>query len=54
MNREQLVERIMQTRQEINCAGPVHRRDLQKHLKRLLALLRQYDRFQANARRKVG
>lgn len=54
MNREQLVERIMQTRREINCAGLVHRRDLRKHLKRMLAQLAQYDRFQADARRKVG
>ena len=54
MDREQLEARIMQTRLEINSAGPVHRRDLQKHLKRMLAQLAQYDAFQADARRKVG
>lgn len=54
MNREQMEERIMQTRREINSAGPVHKRDLQKHLKRMLAQLAQYDRFQTDARRKVG
>lgn len=54
MNMEQLEERIMQTRREINSAGPVHRRDLQKHLKRMLAQLAQYDRYQAEAKRKVG
>ena len=53
MNREQLMEKIMQTRQEIKTAGPVHRRDLRKHLKRMLAQLRQYDAFQATAQRKV-
>ena len=54
MNREQLVEKIMQTKQEIKTAGPVHRRDLRKHLKRMLAQVAQYDRFQAAARQGVG
>ena len=54
MTREQLVEKIMQTRQEIKTAGPVHRRDLRKHLKRMLAQLAQYDRFQAATRQGVG
>ena len=54
MNRDQLVEKIMQTKQEIRTAGPVHRRDLRKHLKRMLAQLAQYDRFQAAARQGVG
>ena len=53
-NREQLVEKIMETKQEIKTAGPVHRRDLRKHLKRMLAQVAQYDRFQADARRGVG
>ena len=52
-NREQLIERIELTKKAIMFAGPVHRRDLQKHLKRMLSQLRQYDRFQADARRKV-
>lgn len=54
MNREQLEEKIMQTRQKMKTAGPVHRRDLGKSLKRMLGQLRQYDRFQAAAARKVG
>lgn len=54
MNREQLEERIMQTRREISSAGPVHKRDLWKHLKRMLAQLRQYDRFQEAAKQGVG
>lgn len=54
MNREQLEERIMQTRREISSAGPVHKRDLRKHLKRMLAQLAQYDRYRAAARQGVG
>ena len=54
MTREQMEKKIMQTRQEIRTAGPVHRRDLRKHLKRMLAQLRQYDAFQAATRQEVG
>ena len=54
MSREQLMEKIMQTKQEIKTAGPVHRRDLRKHLKRMLAQVAQYDRYQAAARQGVG
>lgn len=54
MARMELEEKIMQTKHEIKTAGPVHRRDLRKHLKRMLAQLRQYDAFQATAQRKVG
>lgn len=54
MNREQLMDKIMQTKQEIKTAGPVHRRDLRKHLKRMLAQVAQYDRYQAAARQGVG
>ena len=54
MTRDQLVEKIMQTKREIKTAGPVHRRDLRKHLKRMLAQLRQYDAYQAAAKREVA
>lgn len=54
MNRQQMIEKIMQTREELKTAGPIHKRDLQKHMKRMLAQLAQYDRFQAAAQRKVG
>ena len=53
-NREQLEEKIMQTKHEMKTAGPVHRRDLGKHLRRMLAQLRQYDAFQAATRQEVG
>jgi len=52
--REQLIERIDMTKKAIMFAGPVHRRDLRKHMKRMLAQVAQYDRFQADAQREVG
>ena len=52
--REQLIDRIEMTKKAIQFAGPVHRRDLRKHLKRMLAQVAQYDRFQAAAQREVG
>lgn len=52
MNRDELIEKIDITKKAIQFAGPVHRRDLQKHLKRMTVQLRQYDRYQAG--RKVG
>ena len=39
-NRDQLIERIEMAKKAIMFAGPVHRRDLRKHLKRMLAQLR--------------
>ena len=54
MSRDDLIEKIDITKKAIQFAGPVHRRDLRKHLKRMLAQLRQYDRFQAAARQEVG
>ena len=53
-NRDQLIERIEMTKKAIQFAGPVHRRDLRKHLKRMLAQLAQYDGFQAAAQQRVG
>ena len=54
MTRDELIERIEMTKKAIQFAGSVHRRDLRKHLKRMLAQLAQYDRYQAAARRGVG
>ena len=54
MTRDQLMDKIMQTKREIKTAGPVHRRDLRKHLKRMLAQVAQYDRYQEAARQGVG
>lgn len=54
MTREQLIEKISATKTAMMTAGPVHRRDLGKHMRRMLAQLRQYDAYQAQAGRKVG
>ena len=54
MTRDELIEKIDITKKAIQFAGPVHRRDLRKHLKRMLAQLRQYDRLQEAARQGVG
>lgn len=52
MTRAELVERIRQAKAEAACAGPIHRRDMLKHIRRLERELRDYDRFQAEARAK--
>ena len=52
--RDQLIDRIETAKKAIQFAGPVHRRDLRKHLKRMLAQLAQYDGFQEAAQREVG
>ena len=54
MNREELVEKIEDIKRAMMFAGPVHYRDLRKHLHRLTAQLKQYDRLQADARREAG
>ena len=52
--REEWKEKIRQAKEEIKFAGPKHRRDLQKHIRRMRAQLAEYDRFQAAARHGVG
>ena len=54
MTRDQLVEKIMQTKREMKTAGPIHRKDLRKHIRRMTAQLAQYDRFYAEAKRGVA
>lgn len=51
MTREEVAEKIRQQKTEAMKAGPIHRRDLIKSIKRLERELRDYDRFQAEARR---
>ena len=50
MTRDEMIEKIDITKKEIMFAGPVHRRDLEKHLRKLKRELRDYDRFQREAR----
>lgn len=51
MTREEMSTAIARRKQEIKTAGPVHKRDLMKNIRRLQRELRDYDRFQAEARR---
>ena len=53
MNRDQLVQKIKIAEAALMYTGPIHRRDLQKHIRRMKAQLAQYDRFQSAARRGV-
>ena len=50
MNRDELVEKIETAKAALMFAGTIHRRDLQKHIRRMERELRDYDRFQAMAR----
>ena len=54
MSRDELMQKIKATTEEIRTAGPIHKRDLHKHLKRMRAELAKYDRYQAAARQGVG
>lgn len=51
--RENLVQKIFNGKAELKTAGPIHRRDLQKHIHRMERELRDYDRSQSAARRGV-
>ena len=54
MSRDELVEEIRVTEQAMKRAGPMHYRDLRKHLRRMIAELKKYDRYQEAAKRGVG
>ena len=45
MNREQLVEKIRTAKEELKIAGIIHRRDLQKYIRRMEKELRIYDSY---------
>jgi len=49
MTRSDLVDKIRAARQELLKAGAIHRRDLNKHIKRMERELRDYDRYQAES-----
>ena len=42
--RDILLQKIQETQTVLRVAGPVHRRDLHRHLERLIRKLRLYDR----------
>lgn len=52
--REELITKIRAAEAEAQTAGPIHRRDLRKHIRRMKAQLAQYDRFQMAVRQGVG
>lgn len=39
-NREELIQKLCSAKQELKHAGPIHRRDLMKHIHRLETALR--------------
>ena len=47
--REQFVQELEAAKAEIKTAGPIHRRDLRKHIRDMEHELRDYDRFQKEA-----
>lgn len=49
--RSEFLSRINGAYQELKAAGPIHRRDLIKRIKRMERELRDYDRFHREARR---
>ncbi|MBR6029413.1 MAG: hypothetical protein IKP40_10010 [Clostridia bacterium] len=51
--REELVQKIAEARADLETAGPIHSRDLKKHIRRMEKELRDYDQFQAAARLKA-
>lgn len=52
--REEILLRMKMTKQQMINAGPVHRRDLARHLKRLWKELNEYDRHRRNCDRVQG
>lgn len=50
MTREELVARIAAAKEELEQAGTIHRRDLTKYIRRMERELRDYDRFQSEAK----
>ena len=50
MKREQYVEKIRKAKEELKTAGPIHARDLRKHIRRLEAEIRTYDHYQKMAK----
>jgi len=50
MTRNELVEEIRKKKEEAKRAGLIHRSDLLRYIRRMERELRDYDRFQAEAR----
>ena len=52
MTREELTQRIAAAKDEMRRSGPMHRRDLCKHIRRMEKELRIYDFYLAQAQKK--
>lgn len=48
--REILVTKINQAKEELKTAGAIHSRDLRKHIRRMETQIRRYDRYQSMAK----
>ena len=48
--RMEIKEKIRKAEEELKTAGPIHSRDLQKHIKRMKNQLRIFDRYHATIR----
>lgn len=51
MTRDELKAKIQAAETELTTAGVIHRKDLTKHIRRMKKELRDYDRFQEQAKR---
>ena len=51
MTRAELIQKLTSAKQELKSAGPIHRRNLQKHIHRLEKELRTYDYYRAAAQK---
>lgn len=52
MTREELTQKIAAAKDEMQRSGPIHRRDLYKHIHRMEKELRIYDFYHAQAQKK--
>ena len=47
--REEFIQELEAAKTELKTAGPIHKRDLRKHIRDMERELREYDRFQRDA-----
>lgn len=52
MTREELKRKIAAAKEEMQHCGPIHRRDLCKHIRRMEKQLRIYDSYHSHAQNK--
>lgn len=51
MNRDELMQKIRKAEEELKTAGPMHARDLRKHIARMRREIRAYDQYRSAAAR---